>query len=187
MTLTSTRGPGGGAAPEPRFLSVARVRKAHGLRGDLAIHLLVDRLEDLGQAKTVYLGETFTAYPLERVWRHRQGALLKLAGCDDRTQAEALQGQWVYIKLEDAPPLEPNEYYCRQLLGLNVVTLEGEALGVLDEILETGANDVYVVRGPRGEVLLPARLEVIRQVDLERGVMTVQLLPGLLSRNSKST
>ncbi len=167
-----------GRVPEPHFLIVARVRKSFGLRGDLKLHVLTDHPEKL--AGTVYVGETLAPYQVERLWQRADDWLLKLKGCDDRTQADALQGQAIHINLQDAAPLEPNVYYHHQLIGLRVVTLEGQELGVLDEILVTGANDVYVVHGPRGEVLLPARVEVIRQVDLERGVMAVQLLPGLL-------
>ncbi len=180
MATSATRGPGRQRAPEPRFLTVARVLKAWGLHGELKLQVLTDLLDDLLQLKTVYLGETATPHQVDRFWWHRKDLLLKLRGCDNRTQAEALQGQLVHMKLEDAAPLGPGEYYAYQLIGLKVVTLEGQDLGVLDEILETGANDVYVVHGPRGEVLLPARVEVVRQVDLERGVMTVYLMPGLL-------
>jgi 16S rRNA processing protein RimM len=174
------RGPGECQAPEPRLLSVACVSKAWGLQGELKLQVSAERVDDLLGLKTVYLGETATPYRVTRFRWHRQDLLLKLEGCDDRSQAEALQGLAVQMRAEDAAPLEPNEYYCRQIIGLQVVSLEGEALGVLDDIIETGANDVYVVHGPRGEVLLPARVQVIRQVDLEHGVMVVSLLPGLL-------
>lgn len=177
MDVPGARGPGAKQAPEPRFLTVARVRKAWGLRGDLALQLLTERPGRLFQARTVYLDER--PYLVERFWRHRQDVLLKLHGCDDRSQAEAWRGRLVQICLDEAGPLDPNEYYTHQLVGLEVVTLEGEPLGALEEILTTGANDVYVVRGPRGEVLIPAHVEFVRQVDLERGVMRVYLMPGL--------
>jgi 16S rRNA processing protein RimM len=71
------------------------------------------------------------------------------------------------------------EFYAREVIGLKVRTIDGEELGEVTEILVTGANDVYVVQGPRGEILLPARVEVIKGIDVEAGVMTVELLPGL--------
>ncbi len=98
----------------------------------------------------------------------------------DRNSAEELRGHLVQVRSQEAAPLGPGEYYEHQILGLNVVTTGGEALGRVAEILETGANDVYVVHGPRGEILLPARKEVIQDINLEAGRMTVILLPGLL-------
>jgi 16S rRNA processing protein RimM len=77
-------------------------------------------------------------------------------------------------------PLEAGQFYEHQIIGLNVVTTEGEPLGQVVQVLATGANDVYVVQGLRGEVLLPARVEVVRAIDLDAGTMTVALLPGLL-------
>jgi 16S rRNA processing protein RimM len=74
---------------------------------------------------------------------------------------------------------QEGEFYAREVIGLKVRTIEGEALGEVTEILVTGANDVYVVKGERGETLLPARVEVIKGIDVEAGTMTVELLPGL--------
>jgi 16S rRNA processing protein RimM len=76
-------------------------------------------------------------------------------------------------------PLPSGRYYQRQIIGLGVVTDEGESLGEVVDILETGANDVYVVQGAQGEILLPAISSVIRQIDLDAGCLTVHLLEGL--------
>jgi len=86
----------------------------------------------------------------------------------------------VQIPVEEAAPLEEGEYYLYQIVGLATWTVEGEYLGRVREVLTTGANDVYVVRGPKGEVLLPAIEEVIREVDLEAGRMIVSLMEGLV-------
>ncbi len=159
---------------------MASVLKAWGLRGELKLKMFTAHPERFFHLTTVYLGESLTPYAVEHFRWHRQDVLLKLRGCDNRTQAEALRGQRVYIRPEDVPPLGPNEYYAYQLIGLKVITLDGQDLGTLDEVLETGANDVYVVHGPCGQVLLPAHAQVIRQIDLERRVMTVHLMPGLV-------
>jgi len=81
--------------------------------------------------------------------------------------------------MQDALPLEEGEYYCHQIEGLHAVTTEGERLGRVTEVLATGANDVYVVRGSQGELLLPAVKDVILRVDLEAGVLVVRLPEGL--------
>jgi 16S rRNA processing protein RimM len=106
--------------------------------------------------------------------------LLKLGGCDDRTAAELLRGMLVQVPAESAAPLESDEFYQFQIIGLAVETDTGQHLGKVVEVLETGANDVYVVRGPSGEVLLPAVDEVVREVDPASGRMVVHLLPGLV-------
>jgi len=105
--------------------------------------------------------------------------LLKLVGCDTRDAAQGLRGMLVQIRTTDAAPLGEGEYYTYQVEGLIVETDVGEVLGKVVDVIETGANDVYVVRGPRGEVLLPAIHEVVLEIDLTAGRMRVHLLPGL--------
>jgi len=182
MRQTSRRDPEAGESPsESRFLVFARVLKPWGLRGDVRLQVLADHPEEFFRLETLYIGEAFTPCRVERFRWHRQDLLLKLRGYDDAARAETLRGQCLYVSRQDIPPLPPNTFYHYQLIGLKVITLDGDELGTLDAILETGANDVYVVHGAScGEILLPARVEVIRQVDLERGLMRVQLLPGLL-------
>jgi 16S rRNA processing protein RimM len=119
-------------------------------------------------------------YPVERLRLHGEVFLLKLAGCDDRNAAEDLRGLLVQVPIHEAAPLEEGEYYHHQIIGLTVETETGETLGRVAEVLETGANDVYVVRGPAGEVLLPAVEDVILAVAPEDGRLVVRLLPGIL-------
>jgi 16S rRNA processing protein RimM len=105
---------------------------------------------------------------------------LKLAGVDTPEAAARLRDQTVLVEIADVVPLKKGQYYQYQLIGLKVITEAGEALGELTEILETGANDVYVVTGAEGrEILLPATDEVIRAIEVERGEMVVRRLEGL--------
>jgi len=126
------------------------------------------------------VGEEHAAYAVRRARVHESQVLLTLVGVDDRDAAEALRGQWIYVAIEDALPLGEGEYYHFQIVGLQVITAEGEALGRVSEILPTGANDVYVIQGPRGEILVPALEGVILNVDLPNGRMIVRLPEGLL-------
>ena len=105
--------------------------------------------------------------------------MIQLEDCADREAAEAFRGQLIQIRTGEAAPPPPGSYYYHQIVGLSVVTEEGEALGEVTEILETGSNDVYVITGPTGELLLPALTSVILQIDLEAKRMTVHLLEGL--------
>jgi 16S rRNA processing protein RimM len=159
---------------------VARVLKPWGVRGELKLEVLTDFPEKLGRLSHVYLGPEAVPHPVARFHWHSSELLLLLADVRDRDAAEALRGQLVQIAREDAVPLEAGQFYEHQIIGLSVVTTEGKSLGQVVEVLATGANDVYVVQGHLGEILLPARVEVVREIDLDAGTMTVALLPGLL-------
>jgi 16S rRNA processing protein RimM len=111
---------------------------------------------------------------------HKDRILLTLQGCEDRTTAEGLRGLLVQIPIEEAMSLPEDEYYPYELIGLDVMTVEGEELGRLSEVIFTNANEVYVVVGPRGQILLPAIADVIDHVDLDTGQMVVRLIEGLV-------
>ncbi|MBN1953504.1 MAG: 16S rRNA processing protein RimM [Anaerolineae bacterium] len=165
---------------EPRFLAVGRVSRPHGIRGELRMEILTDFPERLSRHPLLYLGPQNQPYPLEGVRFHKTAALIKLAGCDDRTAAEKLRGQLVQIPAAVAVPLEEGEYYHFQVVGLEVFSSEGEKLGRVVDLLETGANDVYVVHGPRGELLIPAIEAVVQELDLQARRMVVVLMAGLI-------
>jgi 16S rRNA processing protein RimM len=159
--------------------------RPHGIRGELRVGILTNYPERLGQYAYFYLAspdlpEIARRYPVEKLRRHKRVLLLKLGGCDDRNAADELRGQLVQIPIEEAVPLEEGEYYYFQLIGVRVEAESGESLGQVVDVLETGANDVYVVRGPQGEVLLPAVKDVVLKLDLEAKQMVVNLLPGML-------
>ena len=106
--------------------------------------------------------------------------ILKLAGIDDREAAEQLRGASLEVPTDQAVELPPGQYFWHQVVGLRaVVESSGRELGRVADILVTGSNDVYVVRKDGRELLLPAIGEVVRAIDLERGEMRVELLPGL--------
>jgi 16S rRNA processing protein RimM len=107
---------------------------------------------------------------------------MRLEGCSDREQAERFRAQDILIPLADADELPEGTYFHWQIIGLRVITESGDDLGEITEIIETGANDVYVVKRDSGQdLLLPAIEEVILDVDQERGRIKVHLLPGMLA------
>ena len=161
------------------FLAVGRVLRPHGVRGELLLASLTDFPEHLSEQKTIYLGEPPVPHALTGVRIHRGQLIIRLADSHDRDSADLFRDQLVQIEAQTAAPLPPGMYYHHQLLGLAVYTEEGEHLGELAEVLETGANDVYVVKGPQGELLLPVIADVIRGVDLAGRRLTVHLLDGL--------
>ena len=161
------------------FLAVGRVLRPHGVRGELLLSTLTDYPEHLSKQTVIYLGEPPQAHPLAGVRIHRSQLIIRLADCHDRVGADAFRDQIVQIEAQSAAPLPPGLYYHHQLIGLAVFSDQGEHLGELTEVLETGANDVYVVTGPQGELLLPVIADVIRSVDLDSHRLTVHLLEGL--------
>jgi 16S rRNA processing protein RimM len=178
-------GSGATGVPEPRFLAVGQVAGAHGIRGEIKVNILTDDPERFGRLSRVWLGrdeEEPVPWPLEGYRLHHGRALLKLEGCDNRTLAESLRAHLVLVPLEEAIPLEEDEYYEHQIIGLGVWTSSGERLGEIEEILYTGANEVYIVRSDepgRKEILIPAIEEVVLEIDLEAGRMTIEPLAGL--------
>jgi 16S rRNA processing protein RimM len=165
----------------PERLIIGRVLSGHGVDGTLRIALLTHFPERLNLLRHVYLGDEEQPRRVRRARLQPPHGLLTLEGITTPEEAAQWRGQLVRIDHEQAAPLPPGEYYHWQIIGAAVVEEDGAALGIVAEIIETGANDVYVVRTPTGgEILLPAIAEVIRHVDTERGVITVHLLPGLV-------
>ncbi|MBI3176465.1 MAG: 16S rRNA processing protein RimM [Chloroflexi bacterium] len=147
------------------------------MRGELRLEIQTGFPGHLAEVKTVYVGEGHAPHRLESSRFHSGVLVVKLEGCDDRTLAEALRGEVLYVAERDAAPLQPGQFFYHQLIGRPVVSDAGEALGTVTEILATGANDVYVVTGPGGELLLPAIKSVI--LNIEPGQITVHLVEGL--------
>lgn len=185
-------GSSGGDKPELRYLAIGRVIRAHGLRGEVSVTVLTEFPERFKTTEWVYLGNQSeaTPYRLESHRWHKKNILLTLAGVTNRTQAEALKDQFVQVPLEEAVPLPEGAYYFYQLIGLEVITTTGLRLGVITDILETGANDVYVVenndvknndvKNKNQEILLPAIADVVKSVDLEKGQIIVEVIDGLI-------
>lgn len=166
---------------EPKFLVIGEVLKPWGYRGEVKVKLITDFPKRLAKLKTVYLGPDARTFQVERARLHSGFAVFKFTGYETPEMAAKLRGQVIRVPIEQAAPLRQGQYYHHQIIGLSVFTTDGEHLGAVVEILETGANDVYVVRRESGgEVLLPAIQDVIREIDLEHGRMVVKLIPGLI-------
>jgi 16S rRNA processing protein RimM len=171
---------------EPRFLLLGEILRPHGVRGELRMRILTDYPERINQLEKVYLAEESDsddpdAYRVQHMRMHQSYGLLKLEGVDDRDQADRLREMLVMVPLENAVPLDEGEFYLYQLIGLSVRTTEGEMLGKITDVLETGANDVYVVESATyGEFLMPVTDETVLQTNIEQGFILVNLPEGLL-------
>ncbi|NPV68557.1 MAG: 16S rRNA processing protein RimM [Anaerolineae bacterium] len=174
-------------ASQPAFLVLGRLLRPHGVRGEMLLQVITHYPERIADLETVFIGpdpydrQTAIGFTVVRTRRHRGQLLITLKGIDTREDADTYRNQYLMVALDDAVPLEEDEYYLFQVLGARVVTTTGEDLGRVTDVLETGANDVFVVTGGlRGEVLIPDIADVVLEVDVENGRITVALLPGLL-------
>ncbi len=171
-------------APEG-YLAVGYVVGVHGLAGEVKVELYTDFPDRFSPGTQLLVGEALEKRKVTSVRPHKQYLLLRLSGINQREVAETLRGRWLYVAEEDAVALDEDTYFVHEIVGMDVVTSTGRALGTITEVIFTGANEVYVVEPALGvnrgkELLLPAIQDVIREVNLEENRMTVELLPGLL-------
>jgi 16S rRNA processing protein RimM len=163
-------------------LPIGKVVKAHGLKGHLKVRPYGETLASLsaGEMITAHLLDG-TSLPLTivEVRPHQRAYLLLIREIITVEEARNLVGAEFCVPESRLPPAGPNEFYWYQLVGLEVVNTDGQKLGILERILETGSNDVYVVRQGEGEILIPAIEEVVLEVDLQRRLMTVDLPDSL--------
>ena len=165
---------------EPVYLTVGFLRRPHGVQGEIIMDLHTDFPERMKRGRKLFVGEKYQPMTLTSVRPHSSGLLVKFKGVETPEAAGMFRNQWVYTKAKDAPPLPEGQMYQHELFGFQVLDENGKMLGELVEILETGANDVYIVKNESGkEILLPAISSVILHLDPARRLMRVHLLEGL--------
>jgi 16S rRNA processing protein RimM len=172
---------GSSSKGEPVFVVIGKFRRPHGIKGELVMTVLTDFPDLVQPGQSIYLGEGYTPYQVKSTRWHGGDLLVALEELPDRTAVEIFRNIMVYMKAEDIPELPEGEYYIHQLVGLDVITDKGQALGKIKEVLVTGANDVYLVENDEGkEILLPVIEEVILEIDHQSEKVLVHILPGLL-------
>lgn len=165
-----------------RYFEIGKIAGTHGLKGTLRVFPTTEepsRFELLKQIIVENKGKRET-FHIEKIAYHKKFVLVTVKELKDINEAELYKGAGIWIPEKDALPLEENEYYMRDLYGLAVVTEEGEELGTLADIYETGANDVYAIRQEgKKDLLIPAIQQCIVSVDIKNRIMVVRLLEGL--------
>ncbi|WP_283683837.1 ribosome maturation factor RimM [Parablautia sp. Marseille-Q6255] len=165
------------------ILQVGAVTSTHGLAGEVKVFPTTDDPKRFKKLKQVLLdtGKGMRELEVMQVKFFKNLVILKFRGCDKIEDVMAFKGKNLYVTREHAVKLKKNEYFIADLIGMDVCLEDGSHLGMLEEVLQTGANDVYEVRLEDGrEVLIPAIRQCILEVDVEAGRMTVHLLEGLL-------
>lgn len=152
---------------EPEFICIGKIHRAHGIRGDVILDPMTDFPERIRRGKVVYAGPQHQKLTVVRVREKAPFLLVGFAELEDETAAGTLRNQYVYVKASDLPKLPEGEYYFHELIGLEAVNMADEHVGTLTEILETGANDVYVIRKDDGtEELVPDVPQFIQNIDI---------------------
>lgn len=167
----------------PDFVVIGQVRRPHGIRGALRVAVMSDDPGRFDLLKEIWLNpgdDGRTRFTLTRVQVVPDGVILSVDGIGDRTAAESWRQAWVEIPGDQILPLPEGKHYLFELIGLKVVSEEGEPLGEVIEVMRNPAHDLYVVRGARRDHLIPAVPEFIRRIDSEKGIMVVHLVDGLL-------
>jgi len=178
---TATAATGSPPPGEPEYLVVGFVRRPHGVKGEMLMDVHTDFPERLKTGTTAFVGEDYQPVVLASRRPHAKGLLIRFRGIKTPEEAGLYRNTWVYVPTANRPPLPEGEYYHHQLIGLNVVTDENLELGALIDIIETGANDVYLIRDVNGkETLLPAIPPVILDINLADRQIRVHLLDGLI-------
>ena len=165
------------------LISVGRIFGAHGIRGEVKVESLTDFPERFREGEVLILVTPEGAareVTIRSSRIHRGAVLILIDESPDRNAAEALRGGFFKIREKDLMRLPAGEFYHFQLVGLEVRTEDGDAIGTIEEVMPTGARPVLVVRKDGREVLLPHIDDVVRAVDLKGGTMTVRLLEGLI-------
>jgi 16S rRNA processing protein RimM len=158
------------------WVTIGKIVAPFGIRGELKVRSLTDIPDRFVTLDAVYLSPNYIAYTIEgvRPYKGEDMHLLKLRGVDDATAAETLRNSDICVPLSALPQLPPNSYYQHDIVGLQVFRLDGTLMGVIDDIMPTGGNDVYVIKAPNSEqILIPAIKDVVKQIDLIRRVMYI--------------
>ena len=167
---------------EKNLFPIGRVVKPHGIKGKVKVEYFGENLSRLSLYREIFIKDDKDkpeAYEVLETILQPPRLILRLKGIERIEEAEPLIGKEILIERKSLLKLEEGEYYWVDLLGMEVETEGGKRIGKIREIFPTGANDVYVVEGERREILLPATDEVIRSIDLKRGVMKVARMEGL--------
>lgn len=165
------------------MLRVGVIASTHGIKGEVKVFPTTDNPERFKKIKQIILhtGKEELELEIEGVKFFKQFAILKFKGIDNINDIEKYKGKELYVTRENAQRLGRNEYFVADLLGVTVTEDTGKTLGILKDVIETGANDVYVVEmEDKKELLIPAIKQCILNVDVEAGEMQVHLLDGLL-------
>lgn len=163
-----------------KYLEIGQIVNTFGIKGMVKIKPFSDNIERFNNMETIYIKNKsgINEYNVQEAKYHKNMILMKLEGIENPEQADLLRNSYLIVDRDKEEPLEEGTYYVVDMLGLEVYTDQNELLGTLDDIYNTGSNDIYVVKNELGKtVLLPAIKEVIKEVDMENKKLIVHIIP----------
>ena len=166
-----------------KLLQVGVISSTHGVRGEVKVFPTTDDVKRFKKLKNVILdtGREHMPLEVESVKFFKQFAILKFKGIDNINDIEKYKGKSLLVDRQNAVKLRKDEYFIADMIGMEVFTEDGELFGKLKDVLETGANDVYIIDSVKhGEVLVPAIKQCILDVDIEGQKMVIHLMEGLV-------
>ena len=166
-----------------KYLEIGQIVNTFGIKGMVKIKPFTDDINRFDRLKKIYISNKNgkKEYQIQEIKYHKNMVLMKLEGVDTPEQADLLRQSYLLVDRADEEPLEEGVYYIVDLLGLEVYTDDNKLLGKVDDIFNTGSNDIYVVKDEMGkQILLPGIPDVLKNVDLEKGRITLHLIPGLI-------
>lgn len=165
------------------FLEIGQIVNTFGIKGMVKIKPFTDDINRFDDLEKIYIEKNNNKkeYEIEEIKYHKDMVLMKLKGVNTPEKAELLRNYYLKVKREDEPELEEGTYYIVDLIGLDVYSDDGKLLGKLDDIFNTGSNDIYVVKDELGkQILLPAISDVVKDINLEEKKIIVHILNGLI-------
>ena len=166
-----------------KYLEIGQIVNTFGIKGMVKVKPFTDDIKRFDKLKKVYIENKNgrKEYEIEEIKYHKEMVLIKFKGIEKPEDANLLRESYLMVNRADEEPLEEGTYYIVDMIGLEVETEEGEKLGNLVDIFNTGSNDIYVVKNELGkQILLPAIKDVIKKIDMEKRKITVHLIPGLM-------
>lgn len=166
-----------------KYLEIGQIVNTFGIKGMVKVKPFTDNIERFSNLEKIYIKNKSgqTEYKIQEVKYHKNMVLIKFEGIENPEQADLLRNSYLIVDRETEESLEPGRYYIVDMIGLDVFTDDNEYLGKLEDIYNTGSNDIYVVKNELGkQVLLPAIEDVIKSIDMDNKKVIVHLIPGLV-------
>ena len=161
---------------------VGQIVNTQGLKGEVRVYPFTDEIDRFDDLKGFYLGKDLnTIWEVERVRYKGNMVIMKIKNIDTVEMAEKLKNKFMYVSRENGRELEEGEYFISDMIGIDVYTVDGKHVGVLNDVLQYSANDVYVVQGLENqEYMIPAMIKFVPEIDMDERKMIIDPIKGMI-------